>query len=190
MNASPARAFGVSVGACEAGWIDLLLRAGPQERVVHFSAVFDPLPELLAWLEAVVLGARESAFSFDEEGRVCTFRMTRLEALPDRADGVLFTVRDDACGERAESAWSVEVPRRALVRAMYGSITAFARSDRFDPREWDALRVGDDSSDEAWALGAGHGGTPLAGWRSERVERWLACGAGGNVPIIAAWKRP
>lgn len=100
--------------------------------------------------------------------------MTSFKALPGCVDGVWFTLHEDAPDEGRPRALSVDTGRRARLQAHCSAITTFACSDRFDPREWDALRIDDVSAGAAWALGAGRGGTPMAARRSEPVERWLA----------------
>ena len=49
---------------CEVGWIDFRITAGNQSVVVKASEVFDPFPDLLAWLEAMAVGVQECAFIF------------------------------------------------------------------------------------------------------------------------------
>lgn len=67
-----ARAAGVSVRLTQRGygWIDLDIRFGERTERVLLSDVFDPLPALLDWLQAVSDGDLPIGVEVDEEGTV------------------------------------------------------------------------------------------------------------------------
>ena len=51
----------VKFGDCDAGWISMLLTSGESSLSVSLSHVYDPLPDMLAWLEAITIGVEEPA---------------------------------------------------------------------------------------------------------------------------------
>jgi len=61
----------------EAGWINIRLKAGNKIYEERMSHVFDPLPDLKCWLEAIVIGVEQTSFTFDNEGNVIKFDAQR-----------------------------------------------------------------------------------------------------------------
>ncbi len=73
MIEQPDHGLTVRFDACDAGWINMQLSTGERVLTVHLSHFLDPLPYLLAWLEAIVVGVEECGFRIDEEGRYVHF---------------------------------------------------------------------------------------------------------------------
>ena len=161
--------FHAEIVACEAGWIDLDLSAGVQLIELSLSAVFDPMPQLLVWLEAIALGVQECGFDLDEEGHLRTLH-ARQDNFYDHArsiPAVQFSVCAGGLGQGGRLLFSVQVERHVLVGSLYRCFRDFAVT-RYDPREWErAMPEADGFAD------SGHGGMPLRLWRSETIERWL-----------------
>lgn len=127
---------------CEAGWIDFRLTAGQQTLSLRASHLFDPLPDLLAWLEAISLGLQRGGWTLDEEFQRVQFDIHEVAPQPifgRRSDPVLLTVRPD--GNVAPL--SCTLTRRDLVRAFDGALRDFVTSDRYRPAEWERLSLGD-----------------------------------------------
>ena len=59
----------IKFGDCDAGWILMRLSNDECSLVVRMSHFLDPLPDMLAWLEAIVIGVQHCEFRVDEEGR-------------------------------------------------------------------------------------------------------------------------
>lgn len=81
--------------------------------------LFAPLPDLLAWLEAISLGLQRGGWTLDEE-----FQRVHFD-IHDAAPQPIFGRRSD------------------LVRAFDGALRDFVTSDRYRPTEWERLSLGD-----------------------------------------------
>jgi hypothetical protein len=57
----------IKFGDCDAGWILMRLSNGESSLVVRMSHWLDPLPGMLAWLEAISIGVEECGFRVDRE---------------------------------------------------------------------------------------------------------------------------
>lgn len=127
---------------CEAGWIALHLAAGGHTLDLRVSHLYDPLPDLLAWLEAISLGLERSGWSLDEEVRRVAFDARDAEPAPifgRRPDPVVLTVTPDD----DVAPMICTLTRRALVQTFYQALRDFVTSDRYRPGEWERQSLGD-----------------------------------------------
>jgi len=115
---------------CEAGWIHLTIAAGAQEVQVRASHVFDPFPDLIRWMEAMLTDIQACSFVIDEEG-------DEKELVARRQwDGkLLFTVRDPV--PEGEEFFRAVVLRRQLIASIYNTLHEFARSPGCRSHEWE-----------------------------------------------------
>lgn len=67
MKEQPIQKLSVKFGDCNAGWISMLLTTGEHSMTVQMSNWLDPLPGMLAWLEAIAIGVAECGFRVDRE---------------------------------------------------------------------------------------------------------------------------
>lgn len=137
-----AESLTVRFEGCEAGWIDLRLTAGQQTLNLRASHLLDPLPDLLAWLEAASLGLPRCGWTLDEEFQRVNFdiRDADLKSIfGRRPDPVVLTVAPDY----DVAPLICTLTRRDLVRVFYGALRDFVTSDRYRPAEWELLSLGD-----------------------------------------------
>ena len=59
----------VTFTGCDVGWVYFAICRGEQNAEIRASEVFDPFPDLIAWLEAIAVEVKECAIKIDEEGR-------------------------------------------------------------------------------------------------------------------------
>jgi len=121
--------------SCEVGWIKFCVKAGTQSVNIHASDVFDPFPDLLAWLEAVAVNVQECAFIIDEEGYELEFRIKRIE------EDDVFTISGWGEPGAKRDYLSASVDRLQLVRAFYDGIRQFSISPTYVPSEWDYVPI-------------------------------------------------
>lgn len=120
------------------------------EIVCRISGVFCPFRDMIAWLEAIVIGVQECAWEIDGEGSWHRLSM-RGDTLTVTGSGV------------AEEGEQVGGSRRQFVEAFYRGFREFVASPDYRPEPYEAF----DPSDIAH-------GPPLLDLRSPLVEQWLA----------------
>lgn len=109
------------------GWITLEIGLGDQTAIVMLSDVYDPLPTLLDWLQAVAAGDLPIGTIIDEEGPET---MLVAHGLDD--DRLIVAVLDR--GEEATRAAAL-VRRAAFLAAWRAELSRFLR-DEMDPDRW------------------------------------------------------
>lgn len=111
-------------------WID----TGDQPFRVACSHVYDPLDDMLVWLEAIVLDNLPARFVVDEEGSTVAFEAIALpQAAPERLPVYSLVVTHDYVAPTLQFALSKHV----LVSAFYKALTAFGDSDAYFPEQWE-----------------------------------------------------
>lgn len=134
--------FTVSFDRCEAGWITLNLAADGHTLDLRASHLHDPLPDMLAWLEALSLGLPRCGWTLDEEWALVTFDVVDAmpaESLTKRPTALRLTVTPDY----NEPPLTCTLARRALVQTFYQALREFVTSDRYRPGEWERQSLGD-----------------------------------------------
>ncbi len=136
--ANPCAVLQVSFHGCEAGWINLDIRMGDHHATFQCSDLYDPAPDLLAWLEGISLGLTRVAWTLDQEGSSVTFdastkQPTDWGALP--REPILLDVRPSD----GEALPAIELARSTLIDAFYDAFRSFATSVEYDPKQWECL---------------------------------------------------
>ena len=62
-----------------AGWIRFQIKVGKSVFNSHFSAVFDPIPDLKHWIEAISLGVQQASFVYNSEGDFIKFNYSETQ---------------------------------------------------------------------------------------------------------------
>lgn len=144
----------VEYSNCEAGWITMKVSCGGQSVHIDLSHVFDPLPDLVHWLEAILTGVMECSFNIDEEG---TWK--KLSAQNNYDGSVSFEITE--LHSDIDANIQVRVERRQLVSAFYNELLAFYQSSEYDPEEWEAETLQDRLLESS-------------GWSVDEVVHYLA----------------
>jgi len=155
-------ALEIEFGETRNGLLYFTLTLGDQSVEMRFSDVFDPLPDLKRWLEAIVIGVRQCSFQWDAEGPDYKFDFERMTY-----ERWGFTAGNTYLDEGEEPAIRNWVDRRQLVTAFYRGFLEFEASPEFKRYEWEPRPDGNppwDSQD----------GTPLINLKSELIETFLA----------------
>lgn len=115
---------------CRYGWIYFNVKAGGCEVNIRASEVYDPFPDLIAWLEAIVAGVQECAFDMEEEGPEKRFEYRKITYKNFR-----FRITDNY----EEILLEAFVDSKQLVSEFYNSLKAFASSDEYQKNksEWE-----------------------------------------------------
>ena len=114
----------------EAGWLRYKLTAGQQSFNDSFSHVFDPLPYLKHWLEAISIGVQQTSFQYDNEGKEIKFDFERVYWGKE-----VLTISE--AYESGDIFIKATIDRRQIVKAFYLGLLTFASSDKFVSKEWE-----------------------------------------------------
>ena len=113
---------------------------------LRMSGSFDPVPHMIAWLEALTCGVQSATWSFDGEG-------------PDYE--LTSTFNQLVIVDSGEEVLRVSLPRERLIQALYFALRRFGESRRYRREDWE--------------LSSGmRRGTPLGTVRSALVESYIA----------------
>lgn len=113
-----------------AGWLYYNLTVGQQSFNNRFSYVWDPLPDLKYWLEAISIGVQQTSFQYDNEGDYIKFNIERI-----CWDREVLTVSE--AYEDGEIFINANIDRRQIVNAFYLGLLTFASSDKYSSKEWE-----------------------------------------------------
>ena len=113
---------------CDAGWICFTVKAGTHEVKISASEVFDPFPDLIAWLESIAIGVQECAFDMEEEGPEKRFEYRKLAY-----DRFRFRITDNY----QETVLEAFVDPKQLIAAFYNGIKEFSASAEYNKSEWE-----------------------------------------------------
>lgn len=112
------------------GWLFFKLTIGEHTFDNRFSYVFDPLPDLKHWLEAISIGVQQTSFIYDNERTHIKFDFEwkgwHREVL---------TISDTL--EDGQVLIQENINSRQIVKAFYLGLLTFASSDKFSSREWE-----------------------------------------------------
>lgn len=114
----------------DAGWLRYKLTVGQQSFEDRFSEVFDPLPDLKHWLEAISIGVQQTSFQYDNEGDDIKFDFERVSW-----DREVLTISE--AYEDGKIFINANIERRQIIRAFYLGLLNFARSDKFQSNQWE-----------------------------------------------------
>jgi hypothetical protein len=137
----PGRVPAIVFEHCVSGWIDCRLTHSSggveQAHVLRCSHVYDPLPDFIAWLEAITREADEASWTVNQEGS-----FARLRAVRFGGDAVnLFC--EDKTNDPNVTLWSprlnVLVFTIELVRAAYWALGTFVSSPAFSLPHWSTM---------------------------------------------------
>lgn len=125
----------VNFTKCDAGWIDFNVQTEDGISVeVCASHIFDPFPQMIRWLEAILNGIPECAFIIDEEGAEKVFRVRC-----NGADAQHFILSDDVGTEFIHAV----VNPMQLVSNFYMALREFAQSSKYRHCEWQVETLGE-----------------------------------------------
>lgn len=115
--ALPAERVTLALDPPELGWLDATLSAAEQTVTISVSFVFDPFPDMVAWLEAIAAGGHPRLV-IDLEGKY-----VGLHVWPAQDGCVRFAV--ERMDETDRWSLDVTVPRHRLVADVYAALIAF-----------------------------------------------------------------
>ena len=121
--------FEVEFYRASAGWLDFRIKSGDKIFESCFSDVFDPLPDLKYWLEAVSIGVQQASFIYDIEGEEIKVDMEEIKWGVDQL--TISSVTEEVIYVQSI------VFRNQVVRAFYESILSFAASGKYKKKEWE-----------------------------------------------------
>ena len=119
---------------CYAGWIEIVISGDELTIHVRASEVYDPFPDLVGWLEAIVQGVPMNEFIVDEEGNEVAFRYIQ-EACDDT-----FILTDPFDGRLL---LQMSILPKMLVTEFYTELLAFAASPAYHKEEWEIETLGE-----------------------------------------------
>lgn len=117
---------------CSHGWIDFVLTSRQSSVTISVTYLADPFPEMIKWLEQVVMASFYSKWNIDKEGKFMDIEYT----LPNNYQGHLLVMerfeKEDCPPERL----AVDIKPCQLVLAFYQSFRSFAQSPLYDSTAW------------------------------------------------------
>ncbi len=128
----------IKFGDCDAGWILMRLSNDECSLVVRMSHFLDPLPDMLAWLEAIVIGVQHCEFRVDEEGRFTNFA-AKIEFRPKENSRAYTNL--EIAQENATQPLQVTLPTFELVDVFYRAFREFAESPDYVRSEWERITL-------------------------------------------------
>ena len=158
------------------------VRAGDQRADdITISQVYDPVTQLLAWLEALAAGLHSCAFEFDDENQT-----VRIAAENVYGGGMRLTIaRPQYRPEGEPPVFEAIVERESIVFGFYAALVAFSESDAYRPIEWE----GDVDWNDPDAASQPPDGLPWREMRSQQVEAWLALPSSSKPYVFNHWQR-
>ena len=168
----------VTFSDCNAGWMYMSVRAGNlRADNIVLSQVYDPITQLLAWLEALAAGLHSCAFQFDDENQ-----NVRIAAEHAPSEGMRLTITRP---DHQPPVFSAIVARESIVFGFYSALVAFSESDAYVPAEWE--------DDVDWTdpeiADCPLDGLPWRQLRSQAVEAWLALPSAQKPYVFNHWQR-
>ncbi len=134
--------FSAEFRQVEAGWQPVVLSTGKQRTAFSASHLYDPFPEIIAWLEVVARGGARRV-KIDLEG-------VDLYLLASDVPDHLLVRITVAWTESQSSAPVVDMdfvaPRKEFCRRFYRAFRTHVESDRWDSQEWVACTMERDVS--------------------------------------------
>lgn len=136
----------VKFGDCDVGWISMLLTVGEHSLIVQMSHWLDPLPDMLAWLEAIAIGVEECGFRvdredgdfFDAEGAFFNFSASKQPcASHEHRASTIFNVTPPYGAQPLQ----VTLPTYDLVGIFYRAFREFADSSAYVREQWEYLTL-------------------------------------------------
>lgn len=118
----------------DVGWLFYKIIAGQQSFEDRFSHVYDPLPDLKCWLEAISIGVQQTSFKYDNEGNHIKYDLERV-----CWDKEVLTI-SKAYGNR-ETFIKANIDRKQMVEAFYNGLLTFAGSDKYIPIDWEVVNL-------------------------------------------------
>ena len=126
--------FTVKFTAAEHGWLDFEIPCHQQFFYDNFSAIYDPIPALKTWLEALSNGVSEATFTYNNESYDISFHIQKLDNEKDQ-----FSIYFD----EEMLLFQVIVNRKQLVRSFYLGLLNFAYSQKYIPYMWEKVLIKD-----------------------------------------------
>ena len=129
--------FDVEYFDVEAGWMMINLKQGDQTYEERMSHVFDPLPDLKSWLEAIVIGVEQTSFTFDNEGNDITFDARRHYGRYDEPLYRLSIFWRDHYPVEEQLKFQAIMSQKQLVSEFYNKLVKLFNSDEYNPKAWE-----------------------------------------------------
>lgn len=114
----------------EYGLLYFELELGEKCYKTNFSDVFDPLPSLKSWLEAIAVGVDQCSFWFDPEGNETKFNLEQISL-----EREVFTVSDYYDDSKRHLVDYVD--RKQLVESFYKGILDFNETSPLIKEHWE-----------------------------------------------------
>jgi hypothetical protein len=116
---------------------DTKVATGRTVRTVTSSSMSWFFADMIAWLEAAIIGVRECAFNWDGEGPEGTLRWF------NRGASGRLVLNWDGMRDQPSTVHEVRLDKAQMVRAFYESFRNFVESDRYDPLPYEKLASGE-----------------------------------------------
>ena len=110
------------------------LKIGEQLFSTRFSDVYNPIPDLKHWLEAIAIGAQQTSFIYDTEGQEIKMDFNN----EDKAKAV-FWVYDNLVNPEKFYYLKAIVYRKQLVEVFYNGLIEFVTAGGFNNTAWEEL---------------------------------------------------
>lgn len=138
MKEQPIQDLSVKFGDCDVGWISMLLTSGGRSLRFRLSHIYDPLPDMLAWLEAITIGVEECGFRVDEEGAFVNFSAHKQLRADDQSR--VYTVLNVVPQYDVQPLQAI-MPTTDMVAAFYRAFRTFADSPEYVREQWEYLTL-------------------------------------------------
>jgi len=133
------------------GWLNMTLKTENEEVFITTSAVYDPYPDMLAWLESIATGD-DDTLTINDETEDFYLKTVSLDE-----DQIYFSV--SAQFQTPQQKLGLAVNRFNLVSEFYNAFSTYAGSEEFI---------------EHWLEFLGLDDQIISNYRSDKLEQYLA----------------
>ncbi|MFA6923597.1 MAG: hypothetical protein WC223_05015 [Bacteroidales bacterium] len=121
---------------CEFGLITLTLKVGNQITEIIFNEEYDPIPELIKWLETICNGAKEAVFQLEKENKIKLLRISKTEK-----EEYEITIIEKS--EKNISQIKRIINPLELVKEFYKGLKKFAKTKKYRKHQWESETYGE-----------------------------------------------
>ncbi|MFA6924795.1 MAG: hypothetical protein WC223_11155 [Bacteroidales bacterium] len=121
---------------CEFGLITLTLKVGNKKTEIIFNEEYDPIPELIKWLETICKGAGQATFRLEKENKIKLLNVRITEKGEYEITIIEKPARDAIQIKRIINPFE-------FVKEFYTGLKRFAKSKKYKKYQWESETYGE-----------------------------------------------
>lgn len=129
-RAKPYELVNFELLSCKSGDMETLLTVGDEQVTILFVSYCNPIPNFIAWMEALTTDVMRCGFEIDEEATD-----KDINAVLNWYGRYFLTIKE-SYSDKPQVFISTRIHRRQLIEAIYRGFQNFSRLEKYDPKEW------------------------------------------------------